>query len=75
MALDPELLEILACPESKAPLIYFEAEGFLFCPQSRLKYPIRDGIPVMLVDEAERLDDAAAAQIAAQAKARGLVSQ
>lgn len=72
MALDPELLDILACPESKAPLIYFEAEGFLFCPKSRLKYPIQDGIPVMLIDEAERLDDAAAAKLMADAKARGL---
>ncbi|MBL8766359.1 MAG: Trm112 family protein [Planctomycetes bacterium] len=72
MALDPELLDILACPESKAPLIYFEAEGFLLCPKSRLKYPIQDGIPVMLIDEAERLDDAATAKLVADAKARGL---
>lgn len=72
MALDPELLDILACPESKAPLIYFEAEGFLFCPKSRLKYPIQDGIPVMLIDEAERLDDAASGKLLADAKARGL---
>lgn len=72
MTLDKELLEILACPESKAPLIYFEEEAFLFCPQSRLKYPIRDGIPVMLVDEAERLDESAAATLAADATARGL---
>jgi uncharacterized protein YbaR (Trm112 family) len=72
MALDPELLDILACPESKAPLIYFETEGFLFCPKSRLKYAIQDGIPVMLIDEAERLDDAAAVRLVADAKARGL---
>ncbi|MBK6941320.1 MAG: Trm112 family protein [Planctomycetes bacterium] len=72
MALDPELLDILACPESKAPLVYFEAEGFLFCPKSRLKYPIQDGIPVMLIDEAERLDDSATAKLMADAKARGL---
>jgi len=72
MALDKELLEILACPESKAPLIYFEQEGFLFCPTSRLKYPIKDEIPVMLVEEAERLDEQAAEKLVAEAKERGL---
>lgn len=55
MALDPELLSILVCPEAKEPLVYFEEEAFLFCPQSRLKYRVEDGIPVMLVEEAERL--------------------
>lgn len=74
MPLDPELLEILACPESKAPLIYFEAEGFLFCPASRLKYRIEDDIPVMLIDEAERLDEAAAARLTEQARQRGLAN-
>jgi uncharacterized protein YbaR (Trm112 family) len=62
MALEPELLDILVCPESKKPLVYFEADQFLFCPDSRLKYRIDDGIPVMLIEEAERLseDDARA---------------
>ncbi len=63
MALSNELLEILVCPESKEDLIYFEQESFLFCPASRLKYRIEDDIPVMLVDEAERLDDAAAEEL------------
>lgn len=72
MALDPELLEILACPESKAPLVYFEAEQFLFCPKSRLKYPIKDGIPVMLVDEATKVDDAEAKKLMDLARTRGL---
>lgn len=72
MALDPELLDILACPESKAPLVYFEAEQFLFCPKSRLKYPIKDGIPVMLVDEATKVDDAEAKKLLDLARARGL---
>ena len=57
MALDPELLEILVCPESKKPLVYFEQEEFLFCPDSRLRYRIEDGIPVMLIEEAERLSE------------------
>ncbi len=63
MALSNELLEILVCPESKEDLIYFEQESFLFCPASRLKYRIEDDIPVMLVDEAERLDEAAAEEL------------
>jgi uncharacterized protein len=70
MALDPLLLEILVCPESKKPLLYFEKEGFLFCPDSRLKYRVEDDIPVMLVEEAERLDEAAAAALVARAKSR-----
>ena len=66
MALADDLLQILVCPESKQPLIYFEEEGFLFCPVSRLKYRIEDGIPVMLVDEAERLEPDAARALAAR---------
>ncbi len=60
MGLDKKLLEVLVCPESKKPLVYFESENFLFCPDSKLKYRIDDGIPVMLISEAERLDDEAA---------------
>lgn len=72
MALDPSLLEILVCPRSKAPLLYFEAEQFLFCPQSRLRYPIEDGVPVMLVEEAEELDEASARALVEQARTRGI---
>lgn len=67
MALDPVLLEILVCPESKKPLLYFEEEHFLFCPESRLKYRIEDDIPVMLIEEAERVDEAEAEQLVARA--------
>lgn len=70
MALDPLLLEILVCPETKKALLYFEKENFLFCPESRLKYRIEDDIPVMLIEEAERLDEAAAAALVARAKTR-----
>jgi uncharacterized protein YbaR (Trm112 family) len=70
MALDPLLLEILVCPETKKALLYFEKENFLFCPESRLKYRIEDDIPVMLIEEAERLDEVAAAALVARAKAR-----
>ncbi len=70
MALDPELLEILVCPESKEPLLYFEQENFLFCPDSRLKYSIEDDIPVMLIEEAERLSEQEAQALVARAPAR-----
>jgi hypothetical protein len=72
--LDPSLLEILVCPESKQRLVYFADEGFLFCPASKLRYRIDDGIPVMLVDEATRLSEAEAAELVAKAKARGLAN-
>lgn len=54
--LDPRLLEILACPEDKGPLLYFEADGFLYNPRLRRRYEIDDGIPIMLIDEAAALD-------------------
>ena len=53
MALDEELLEILVCPKCKGELEYREDEEALLCHECRLRYEIDDGIPVMLVDEAE----------------------
>jgi uncharacterized protein YbaR (Trm112 family) len=58
MALDPQLLEILACPEDKGPLLYFEDEAILYNPRLQRRYRIRDDIPIMLIDEAEAVDDA-----------------
>ena len=58
---DPKLLEILVCPLTKGPLDYDAKAQELISEQARLAYPIRDGIPIMLVDEARPLDDAAAA--------------
>ncbi len=58
MSLDPTLLEILVCPEDKGELHYIEAEGVLFNPRLRRTYEVRDGIPVMLVEEATDLTDA-----------------
>ena len=55
MALSQELLEILACPKCKGTLVFVSEESGLLCPHCRLRYPIRDGIPVMLVDEAEEI--------------------
>jgi uncharacterized protein YbaR (Trm112 family) len=57
MSLDPLLLEILACPEDKGPLLYFEDEETLYNPRLRRRYRITDGIPVLLVDEAETVSD------------------
>jgi uncharacterized protein YbaR (Trm112 family) len=53
---DPRLLEILVCPVTKGPLRYDRAGGELVSEQAGLAFPIRDGIPIMLVDEARRLD-------------------
>jgi len=55
---DPKLLEILVCPLTKGPLRYDRAAGELISDRAGLAYPIRDGIPIMLVDEARRLDEA-----------------
>lgn len=52
MTLDPELLEILVCPECKGELEYREEEPALLCHECRLRYEIEDDIPIMLVDEA-----------------------
>ena len=57
MAVDPKLLEILVCPLTKAPLRYDSARQELVSEQAGLAYPIRDGIPIMLVDEARPLRD------------------
>ena len=57
---DPKLLEILVCPLTKGPLEYDEANSELISKQANLAYPIRDGIPIMLVDEARPLDDSVA---------------
>jgi uncharacterized protein YbaR (Trm112 family) len=53
--MDPKLLEILVCPLCKGPLVYRQPEQELICKADRLAYPIRDGIPVMLSEEARRL--------------------
>lgn len=55
---DPRLLEILVCPLTKAPLRYDRGAQELISVEAGLAYPIRDGIPIMLVDEARPLDDA-----------------
>jgi len=54
---DPKLLEILVCPLTHGPLRYDRERQELISDQAGLAYPIRDGIPIMLVDEARRLDE------------------
>ncbi|HEY4375004.1 MAG TPA: Trm112 family protein [Burkholderiales bacterium] len=55
--MDPKLLDILVCPLCKGPLLYKKTEGELICKADRLAFAIRDGIPVMLEEEARRLPD------------------
>ena len=54
-AVDPRLLEILVCPLCKGKLLYRKAQGELVCKVDRLGYPVKDGIPVMLEEEARKL--------------------
>ena len=56
--MDAKLLEILVCPVTKGPLVYDKEKQELVSKSARLAYPIRDGIPVMLEDEARRLEPA-----------------
>ena len=72
MALDPQLLEILACPEDKGPLLYFESEDALYNPRLKRKYAIKDDIPIMLIDEAEAVDGAEHERLLAKAEAEGI---
>ncbi len=55
--LDKQLLDLLVCPVTKAPLKYDDSTNELICIASRLAYPIRDDIPVMLEDEARQLSE------------------
>jgi uncharacterized protein len=72
MALDPQLLEILACPEDKGSLLYFEDEDLLYNPRLHRRYDIRDDIPIMLIDEASTVDDAEHDRLMAKASAQGI---
>ena len=72
MPLDKILLDILACPEDKGPLYYFETEESLYNPRLRRRYLIRDGIPIMLVDEAAAVTDAEHDRLMARAEANGI---
>ena len=78
--LPSELLEVLVCPKSKQPLIYFprgvadakDEDAFLVCPASKLRYRVERGVPVLLVDEAESLTDQQVSGLVSRAKELGL---
>jgi uncharacterized protein len=72
MALDAKLLEILACPEDKGPLFYFADEDTLYNPRLKRKYRVQDDIPIMLIDEAETVDDTEAARLLQKAESEGI---
>jgi uncharacterized protein YbaR (Trm112 family) len=72
MALDPLLLEILACPEDKGPLYYLADENALYNPRLKRRYEIRDDIPVMLIDEAQTVTEDENDRIMAKVGAEGI---
>jgi uncharacterized protein YbaR (Trm112 family) len=81
VALPDSLVAILVCPKTKQPLVYFprgeadrdEADAFLFAPSAELRYRIEGGVPVLLVDEAEKLSAERAKQLLTRAKQLGLL--
>lgn len=72
MALAQQLLDILACPDDKGPLLYFEEEGWLYNPRLQRRYRIEDDIPIMLIDESEQVDGPEHERLVALAAERGL---
>jgi uncharacterized protein YbaR (Trm112 family) len=72
VTLDPKLLEILACPEDKGPLLYFPDESALYNPRLHRRYAVRDDIPIMLIDEAETVDAGEHERLVAKAAAEGI---
>ena len=72
MSLDPQLLEILACPQDKGPLLYFADEDSLYNPRLHRRYRVRDDIPIMLIDEAETVADDEHERLMAKAEAESV---
>jgi uncharacterized protein YbaR (Trm112 family) len=72
MPLSPELLSILACPEDKGPLYYLEDLDVLFNPRLQRVYRVRDGIPVMLIDEAQSLEPSESERLYARVESEGI---
>ena len=72
MGLSPQLLQILVCPTDKGGLYYLADEDALYTPRLHRRYAVREGIPVMLVDEAEAVDDAEHERILARVAGEGL---
>ena len=74
MPLDPKLLEILACPEDRGSLLYFESESSLYNPRLKKRYRIDNDIPVMLIDESEEVGEAEHDRLVAKAQTEGLAA-
>jgi uncharacterized protein len=72
MALDPALLEILACPDDRGPLLYLPTEAALYNPRTHRRYDVRDDIPVMLVEESTVVDDAEHERVMAIVEREGI---
>lgn len=72
MPLDPLLLDILACPQDKGPLLYFEDEGCLYNPRLKRSYAINDGIPDMLIEDSTHVSDDDDKRLLAKAEAEGI---
>jgi uncharacterized protein len=72
MSVDAQLLEILVCPKCKGDLEYREAEASLICHKDELRYPVRDDIPIMLIDEAESVDDGEHTRLLKKAETEGI---
>lgn len=72
MSLDPQLLEILACPDDKGPLLYFGDENALYNPRLKRRYEIKDDIPILLIDESETVSDDEHERLLAKAEADGI---
>ena len=72
MTLSPQLLQILVCPVDKGGLYYLADEDALYNPRLRRRYVVREGIPVMLADEAEDVDDAEHDRLLAKVAEDGL---
>ena len=68
MTLDPKLLEVLACPKDKGPLLYFADEDSLYNPRLRKSYAVVDGVPVLMVDESVDVGDAEHERLMAKAE-------
>ena len=72
MGLDPLLLDVLACPVDKGPLLWFEDEDVLYNPRLKKSYAVVDGVPVLLVDEAVDVGDAEHERLMAKAEKDGV---
>ncbi len=72
MSLDPQLLEILACPKDKGPLLYFADEDILYNPRLQRAYAVRNDIPIMLIDEAQTIESSEHERLMAKAEANAI---